>query len=195
MTALVVATGNPGKVKEMQAHLADLGWELRLKPADLEVEETGTTFAENACLKASQVALATGEWAIADDSGLEVEALGGAPGVFSARYAENEAACIERLLKELEGESNRAARFACAIAIARPDGTIALQAEGFCPGEILQAPKGMGGFGYDPVFYSPDHQLTFAEMPLEMKRSISHRGKAFQQLIPQFLTLAKENLN
>ncbi|MBM0742724.1 RdgB/HAM1 family non-canonical purine NTP pyrophosphatase [Phormidium sp. CLA17] len=189
MTILVVATGNPGKVKEMQAHLVDLDWELRLKPPELEVEETGTTFAENACLKASQVALALGEWAIADDSGLEVEALGGAPGVFSARYAESDAACIARLLKELENESNRAARFACAIAIARPDGTIALQAQGICAGEILRAPQGMGGFGYDPVFYSPEHQLTFSEMPPEIKRSISHRGKAFQQLIPQLSKL------
>ena len=191
MTILVVATGNPGKLKEMQALLADLDWELRLKPTELEVEETGTTFAENACLKASQVALATEEWAIADDSGLEVEALDGAPGVFSARYAENDAACIARLLKELEGESNRAARFACAIAIARPDGTIALQAQGVCLGEILRSPQGMGGFGYDPVFYSPDHQLSFAEMPAEIKRSISHRGKAFQQLIPRLTALSK----
>lgn len=191
MTILVVATGNPGKLKEMQALLADLDWELRLKPTELEVEETGTTFAENACLKASQVALATGEWAIADDSGLEVEALDGAPGVFSARYAENDAACIARLLKELEGESNRAARFACAIAIARPDGTIALEAQGVCLGEILRSPQGMGGFGYDPVFYSPDHQLSFAEMPAEIKRSISHRGKAFQQLIPRLTALSK----
>ena len=191
MTILVVATGNPGKLKEMQALLADLDWELRLKPTELEVEETGTTFAENACLKASQVALATGEWAIADDSGLEVEALDGAPGVFSARYAENDAACIARLLKELEGESNRAARFACAVAIARPDGTIALQAQGVCLGEILRSPQGMGGFGYDPVFYSPDHQLSFAEMPAEIKRSISHRGKAFQQLIPRLTALSK----
>jgi XTP/dITP diphosphohydrolase len=192
MTILVVATGNPGKLKEMQAHLADLGWELRLKPADLGVEETGNTFAENACLKASQVALATGEWAIADDSGLEVESLGGAPGIFSARYAENDAACIARLLKELDGEVNRAAQFVCAMAIARPDGTIALQAEGFCPGEILQVSQGVGGFGYDPVFYSPAHQLTFAEMPLEMKRSLSHRGKAFQQLIPQLPALINQ---
>ena len=191
MTTLVVATGNPGKLKEMQALLADLDWELRLKPTELEVEETGTTFAENACLKASQVALATGEWAIADDSGLEVEALDGAPGVFSARYAENDAACIARLLKELEGESNRAARFACAIAIARPDGTIALQAQGVCLGEILRSPQGVGGFGYDPVFYSPAHQFSFAEMPAEIKRSISHRGKAFQQLIPQLTALSK----
>ncbi|MEX0272348.1 RdgB/HAM1 family non-canonical purine NTP pyrophosphatase [Leptolyngbyaceae cyanobacterium UHCC 1019] len=190
MTVLVVATGNPGKLKEMQAHLADLGWELRLKPPELEVEETGATFAENACLKASQVALATGEWAIADDSGLEVEALGGAPGVFSARYAENDAACIARLLKELDGELNRAARFVCTMAIARPNGAIALQVQGFCPGEILRAPEGIGGFGYDPVFYSPDHQQTFAEMSAELKRSISHRGIAFEQLIPLLPTLA-----
>jgi XTP/dITP diphosphohydrolase len=189
MTILVVATGNPGKLKEMQAHLADLDWELRLKPTELEIEEAGNTFAENACLKASQVALATGEWAIADDSGLEVAAWGGAPGVFSARYAETAAACITRLLQELDGESNRAAQFACAIAIARPDGTIALQAQGICRGEILQAPQGSGGFGYDPVFYSPDQQRTFAEIPPEIKRSISHRGKAFQQLIPQLQSL------
>ncbi len=191
MTILVVATGNPGKLTEMQAHLIDLGWEIRLKPTELEVEETGTTFAENACLKASQVALAMGEWAIADDSGLEVEALGGAPGVFSARYSENDAACIARLLKELEGESNRAAQFTCVIAIARPDGTIALQAQGFCLGEILRSPQGIGGFGYDPVFYSPAHQLTFAEMSSEIKRSISHRGKAFEQLIPRLRGLSK----
>lgn len=190
MTVLVVATGNPGKLKEIQAYLVDLGWELRLKPPELDVEETGATFAENACLKASQVALATGEWAIADDSGLEVEALGGAPGIFSARYAENDAACIARLLNELDGESNRAAQFVCAMAIAKPDGAIALQVQGFCPGEILHAPQGIGGFGYDPVFYSPDHRQTFAEMSAELKRSISHRGKAFEQLIPQFPTLA-----
>ncbi len=194
MTILVVATGNPGKLKEIQDLLADLDWDLRLKPAELEVEETGTTFAENACLKASQVALATGEWAIADDSGLEVEALGGAPGVFSARYAENDAACIARLLKELEDESNRAARFACVIAIARPDGTIALQAQGFCTGEVLRSPQGIGGFGYDPVFYSPAHQRTFAEMPPEIKRSISHRGQAFQHLVPQLSRLSKSTL-
>jgi XTP/dITP diphosphohydrolase len=94
------------------------------------------------------------------------------------------------LLQELEGESNRAARFACVIAIARPNGTIALQAEGFCPGEILNAPQGFGGFGYDPVFYSPEIGQTFAEMSPEIKRTISHRGRAFQQLIPQLRSLS-----
>lgn len=185
MTLLVVATGNPGKLREMEASLADLGWELTLKPAELEIEETGDTFAANACLKASQVAQATGEWAIADDSGLAVDALDGTPGVFSARYGNTDTDRIERLLLELGNELNREAQFVCVIAIARPNGEIVLQAEGVCRGEILHAPRGTGGFGYDPIFYIPEKRMTFAEMTPEMKRSLSHRGKAFQVLIPQ----------
>ncbi|MBW4576639.1 MAG: RdgB/HAM1 family non-canonical purine NTP pyrophosphatase [Aphanothece sp. CMT-3BRIN-NPC111] len=185
MTLLVVATGNPGKLREMQAHLADMGWELTLKPAELEIEETGDTFLANARLKASQVAEATGEWAIADDSGLQVDALGGAPGVYSARYGKTDTERIERLLSELGDAQNRQAQFVCVVAIARPDGTIALETKGVCPGEILDAPRGAGGFGYDPVFYVPDQQLTFAEMTPQLKRSLSHRGKAFQALLPQ----------
>jgi len=189
MTLLVVATGNPGKLREMQAYLADLGWELQLKPDELEIEETGDTFEENACLKASQVAVATGDWAIADDSGLSVDALAGVPGVYSARYGKTDAERIERLLRELGEAENRKAQFVCAIAIARPDGSIALQAEGICPGEIISTPRGTQGFGYDPIFYVPEAQLTFAEMNPEMKRSLSHRGKAFQALLPQLRTL------
>jgi XTP/dITP diphosphohydrolase len=185
MTSLVVATGNPGKLREMQAYLADLGWELTLKPAELEIEETGDTFAANACLKASQVAQATGNWAIADDSGLQVDALNGAPGVYSARYGKTDTERISRLLRELGDEQNRQAQFVCAVAIARPDGAIALQSEGICRGEILHAPRGTGGFGYDPIFYVPAQKITFAEMTPEVKRSISHRGRAFQSLIPQ----------
>lgn len=189
MTRLVVATGNPGKLKEMQAYLADFGWELELKPDTLDVEETGVTFAENAYLKASQVAQATGQWAIADDSGLEVDALEGAPGVFSARYGKTDAERIERLLNELGNDLNRDARFVCVIAIARPTGEIALEAEGTCPGQILHTPRGTGGFGYDPIFYLPEQRLTFAEMPPDVKRSLSHRGKAFQALLPQLQAL------
>ena len=182
---LVVATGNPGKLKEMQAYLTDLDWELTLKPPELEVEETGDTFVANACLKAAQVAKATGKWAIADDSGLQVDALGGAPGIYSARYAKTDAERIERVLQELGDATNRQAQFVCAIAIARPDGAIVLQAEGICRGEILTAPRGIGGFGYDPIFYVPDRQMSFAEMPPQLKHEISHRGRAFQALIPQ----------
>lgn len=184
MTVLVVATGNPGKLKEMQAYLADLGYELRLKPETLDVEETGQTFLENACLKASQVALATGEWAIADDSGLQVDALSGAPGVYSARYGKTDADRIQRLLQDLGSATHRQAQFVCVVAVARPDGAIVLHAEGVCAGEILHAPRGQGGFGYDPVFYVPDYQQTYSEMPASLKHEISHRGRAFQQLIP-----------
>lgn len=189
MKRLIVATGNPGKLKEMQSYLADVPVTLELKPAELDVDETGVTFAENACLKASEIARATGEWAIADDSGLAVDALEGAPGVFSARYGKTDAERIERLLGELGNELNRAAQFVCVVAIARPDGAIALQAEGVCPGEILHAPRGAAGFGYDPVFYVPEHRLSFAEMSPDLKRSVSHRGRAFDQLLPQLRSL------
>jgi XTP/dITP diphosphohydrolase len=194
MPLLVVATGNPGKLKEMQAYLTDPTWDLQLKPTDLEIEETGETFAENARLKATQVAKAMGSWAIADDSGLAVDALGGAPGIYSARYGNchSDAERIQYLLAELAGHSNRKAQFFCVIAIARPDGTIALQAEGICPGEILDAPRGMDGFGYDPIFYVPEQQQTFAEMPTAVKHVISHRGRAFQQLMPQMVKLLAE---
>ncbi|MFK0730637.1 MAG: RdgB/HAM1 family non-canonical purine NTP pyrophosphatase [Gloeotrichia echinulata IR180] len=182
---LVVATGNPGKLREMQAYLAGSGWELTLKPEELEIEETGDTFEANACLKASEVAKATGNWAIADDSGLEVTALNNAPGVYSARYGKTDSERIARVLTELGNEVNRQAQFLCVVAIARPDGAIALQSQGVCRGEILHTPRGQSGFGYDPIFYVPDQQLTFAEMTPELKKSISHRGQAFTALLPQ----------
>lgn len=193
MTSLVVATGNPGKLKEMQAYLVDSGWELTLKPEELEIEETGDTFAANACLKASQVAQATGNWAIADDSGLQVDALGGAPGVYSARYGKTDGDRIARLLSELGDTPDRQAQFVCVVAIASPDGTIALESEGVCPGEILHAPRGSGGFGYDPIFYVPEIQLTFAQMTPELKRSVSHRGKAFAALLQKLPHLESTN--
>jgi len=188
---LVVATGNPGKLREMQSYLADLGWKLTLKPAELDIEETGNTFIANACLKASQVAQATGKWAIADDSGLQVDALDGAPGVYSARYGKTDAERIARVLRELGNQPNRQAKFVCAVAIARPDGAIALQSGGLCRGEILHAPRGTGGFGYDPIFYVSPQQLTFAEMTPELKRSISHRGRALQALLPQLKEMGR----
>ncbi len=189
MTLLVVATQNPGKLREMQTYLSNLTWELVLMPAELEIEETGETFLANACLKASHVAQATGAWAIADDSGLEVQALDGAPGIYSARYGTTDQERIGRLLDELGQELDRSAQFVCVIALARPDGSIALTAEGICSGEILRAPRGTGGFGYDPIFYVPEQGMTFAEMPPEVKRRISHRGRAFEVLLPQLVTI------
>lgn len=186
MTNLIVATGNPGKLREMQAYLGDSPWELQLKPPEIEIEETGDTFAANARLKALGVAQATGQWSIADDSGLQVDALDGAPGIYSARYGKTDAERIQRLLSELGDTSNRGAQFVCAIAIARPNGTIALEVQGVCRGEILKTPLGTGGFGYDPIFYVPEQGLTFAQMTPELKRRYSHRGKAFELLLPQF---------
>ncbi len=189
ITKLIVATSNPGKLKEMQAYLSDSDWELALKPAELDVDETGDTFAANACLKASEVAIALNSWAIADDSGLQVDSLNGAPGIYSARYGATDGDRIDRVLRELGDHPNRQAQFVCAVAIARPDGTIAAQAEGICRGEILFQPRGADGFGYDPIFYVPEQQLTFAEMSKDAKRSISHRGKAFAMISQQLSTI------
>jgi len=189
VSQLVVATSNPGKLREMQVYFTDRRWELTLKPKELEIQETGTTFLANACLKASQVAQALGKWTIADDSGLEVQALNGAPGLYSARYAKTDSDRINRLLQELGNEPHRNAQFVCAVAIARPDGSIALQTVGSCQGEILYAPRGTGGFGYDPIFYVPEQGMTFAEMPPEVKQQVSHRGQAFADLLPQLESL------
>jgi XTP/dITP diphosphohydrolase len=191
MKKLIVATSNPGKLQEMQEHLTGLALELTLKPVELEIEETGTTFIANAIIKASEVAKIMQEWAIADDSGLAVDTLNGAPGIYSARYGNTDLERINRLLNELGNNPNRKAQFVCAIAIARPDGTIALQTEGICHGEILTVTRGHNGFGYDPIFYVPSQQQTFAEMSPETKNRVSHRGLAFKQLLPQLQELEK----
>lgn len=189
MKNLVVATGNQGKLDEIREYLEGLNWNLQLKPKDLEVEETGDSFMANACLKASVVAQALGEWAIGDDSGLMVDALNGSPGIFSSRYETTDSKRIERLLRELGNSENRQGKFVCAVAVARSDGSIVLEAEGVCRGEITRSPRGKNGFGYDPIFYVPQYQQTFAEMKPDLKRKISHRGLAFTDLLDQFRNL------
>ena len=193
-TVLVIASGNAGKVREFGALLAGLGLETRPQPEGLDVEETGSTFAENARLKAEAVARTTGCWALADDSGLSVDALGGAPGVHSARYADSDAARIERLLQELaaagaRSATARSARFTAALALASPRGEIVLEVEGICPGTILEAPRGSSGFGYDPVFFVPEAGLSFAEMTHALKAQLGHRGRAFAELKPKLQAL------
>ena len=193
----VLATHNPGKLKEMAEILKKFHVEV-VMPSDLgldiDVEETGTTFAENAMLKAKAICAASGLPAIADDSGLCVDALNGAPGVYSARYGGeglDDTGRYRLLLSNLRGATTRAAHFASAIACAFPNGD-ELTAEGRCDGAIAFAPMGEGGFGYDPVFLVPEMRKTFAQMTAEEKNSISHRGRAMEKFAEKLETyLAK----
>jgi len=189
MKTLVIASGNAGKIREFQGLLQALPVSVQPQPEGLEVEETGTTFAANARLKAQAVAAATGEWALADDSGLSVDALNGAPGVHSARYAPTDPERIARLLQALNGSDQRQAYFCAALCVAAPDGTILLEVEGRCDGLITDAPRGEQGFGYDPIFEVAGTGRTFAEMPLAEKKHHGHRGKAFSLLEPELRQL------
>ena len=180
---LLIATRNTNKLREIRALFQASSLRL-LNVDDLpslpEVEEDGATFEDNAAKKARTLAIASGHWAMADDSGLEVEALDGAPGVYSARYAgepPDYAANNRHLLAELSGNPNRAARFVCVIALASPDGHVAT-VRGTCAGCITTALRGKTGFGYDPLFIPEGHTRTFAEMNAEEKNAISHRGRA-----------------
>ena len=193
----VLATHNPGKLAEMKAILSGLGVEV-VCPAEagveVDVEETGTTFAENAMLKAKAICAAAGLPAIADDSGLCVDALNGGPGVYSARYGGEELDDRKRrllLLRNLRGQTTRAAHFTCAVACAFPDGDT-LTAEGRCDGAIAFAPLGEGGFGYDPVFLIPEKGKTFGQLSPEEKSAISHRGKALAAFVEKLGTYLKK---
>lgn len=188
---VVLASNNPGKLRELDAVLRPMGWEL-VAQGDLgvpEAEETGTTFEANALLKARHAAACTGLAALADDSGIEVDALDGRPGVYSARYAGpqcDDEANNRLLLQELEGvpEEQRGARYQCVIALVRtaedPDPLIA---RGAWEGRILEAPQGHNGFGYDPLFYVPTHGCASAELDPDVKNALSHRGAALRALV------------
>ena len=184
---MVLASKNPHKLAEMTEILSRLGVEVILEKdagVDVEVEETGTTFEENSLLKARAVMEASGLPAIADDSGLCVTALGGGPGVYSARYGGDTkggfAHRYELLLQNLRGQVDRSAKFVSVITACFPNGDV-LTARGECPGIITFAPRGEGGFGYDPVFQVKGSKMTFAEMPQEEKNAVSHRGVALEK--------------
>jgi XTP/dITP diphosphohydrolase len=193
---LVLATRNKGKLVELRRLLSD--FDITIKGLDefgplSEVEEDGKTFRANAYKKAFSTAKALGIPALADDSGLVVNALNGAPGVMSARYAGEYASDEERyqkLLKEMKGKTDRSASFECAIVIALPDGK-SKSFSGQCEGQITFEPMGEAGFGYDPVFLYPPLNQTFSQIPLEEKNKISHRGKAMAQLKEKFGTVIK----
>jgi XTP/dITP diphosphohydrolase len=184
--SLLLGTRNPGKLREITSILHAVGWlfcSLEEFPDVAVAEENGDTFAENAIAKARFYATATGLWALADDSGLEVAALGGAPGVLSARYAGDNASDADRrelLLSELAktGNTNRSARFVAVVAIADPDGGVLNVSEGICEGTLTFGPRGHGGFGYDPLFVPDGYDKTFAELPDTIKNRISHRARA-----------------
>ncbi len=186
---LLVATHNEGKIRELSRMLSGLPVRLRRLaewPDIPEAEETGATFAENAVLKAVHYSSRAGLLTLSDDSGLEVAALGGAPGVRSARYAGPSATYGERmarLLAEVEAAAGteRAARFVCVIALADPSTGEIETFEGVCAGRLAHAPRGAGGFGYDPIFIPDGHQQTFGELPDDVKQELSHRARAFRQ--------------
>ena len=193
----ILATHNPGKLREMAAILSQYGVEV-VSPADVgitvDVEETGTTFAENAMLKAKAICAAADLPAIADDSGLCVDALNGGPGVYSARYGGeglDDKGRYTLLLQNMRGQTTRAAHFACAIACAFPNGDT-ITAEGRCDGAIAFAPLGEGGFGYDPVFLVPEKGKTFGQLTAEEKSAISHRGKALEAFAKKLETYLKK---
>ena len=184
---LVIASGNRGKVLEFQTLLTHLPLTVEPQPDGIDVDETGSTFAANARIKALSVARRTGHWALADDSGLSVDALQGAPGVHSARYAPSDPERIAKLLEAMRGQQDRTARFQAALCIAAPDGEVLMEVEGCCEGLITTAPRGDQGFGYDPVFEVRGTGRTFAEMGQEEKKAHGHRGRAFALLEPLLL--------
>ena len=188
MRRLLLATNNAGKAKELRILLQGIPFEI-VTPKEIgivtEVEETGTTYAENARLKACTLARESGLLTLADDSGLEVDALHGEPGVMSARYAgknASDADCVKYLLSKIKDvpKEQRTARFRCVIAIAKQDETVEF-CEGECKGLIAFEPCGKNGFGYDPIFCFPKYGRTMAELPVEIKNRISHRGRAAQK--------------
>ncbi len=200
MKKLIFATGNEGKMKEVRMILADLDVEvLSLKEAGIEAEaeENGATFEENAKIKAAEIMKRSGEIVLADDSGLEVDALNKEPGIYSARYMGYDTSYHiknQNLIRRLEGKTGkeRSARFVCAIAAAFPDGRV-LTTRGTMEGEIGYEERGENGFGYDPIFYLPEYGCYSGELPLEVKNSLSHRGKALR-LMKEELRKLKEEL-
>ncbi len=189
MKKIIFATGNEGKMKEVRMILQDLGCEIySLKDLNLKIDivEDGSTFEENASIKATTIAKLTGEIVLADDSGLEVDYLDKAPGIYSARFLGEDTSydiknqyIIDKLANAKGNE--RSARFVCAIACAYPDGSVEIT-RGTMEGVIGYEPKGENGFGYDPIFYIPEYGLSTAELPPEIKNKISHRGQALEQM-------------
>ena len=190
---LVIASGNIGKIKEFTRLFPKDIFEIISQPKALKVNEIGKTFRENARLKAIEVANFTNQWAFADDSGLSVNALNGAPGIYSARYARNDDERISRLLKELSSVQDRRAIFTSALCLAAPQGKILIEVQGQCKGLITKEKRGEMGFGYDPIFQVLGTSLTYAEMNPVQKQKLSHRGVAFSIFLTKLNELISSN--
>ncbi|MFQ5515063.1 MAG: RdgB/HAM1 family non-canonical purine NTP pyrophosphatase [Myxococcota bacterium] len=199
MIRLLIATRNPGKLRELQRLLEGTAVTLETlatHPEVPEIDETGESFEENARSKAACAARATGLFALGEDSGLEVAALGSAPGVRSARFSGvhgDDRANNERLLRELEGVCDRRARYVCCVVLADPHGRILAAEHGVCHGRIIEAPRGEGGFGYDPLFVPDGEPRTMAELSADEKSALSHRGRALRSLLPTLLAKLDPN--
>lgn len=180
---IVLGSSNPHKVKEINEITSPYNIEFILPPEGFDPEENGTSFAENAYIKAKAAWELSHNWSLADDSGLCIDALGGKPGIYSARYAETPQKRIDRVLKEMEEVKNRTAHFTCHMTLIDPDGNIALSCEGICEGSIVEKQRGTNGFGYDPIFLIKGSTNTMAELSEEGKNKISHRSKALAQVI------------
>ena len=189
---IVFATGNAHKLKEIQEIAKDTGIEFILPGDGFHPIENGETFEENSLIKAKEAARVSGKISLADDSGLCVDALKGAPGIHSARYAETPQARIDKLLNAINGKAIRSAKFVCAMTLVDKNGNILFQTRGECFGEIAEKQSGINGFGYDPIFLTidTDYKLTMAEMSEEEKNQISHRGRALRDVL-KFLETIK----
>ncbi len=198
---IVLGSSNPHKVKEINEIIKSTSLlkkegrgegfniEFILPTKGFDPDESGKSFAENALIKAQEAWKLSHDWALADDSGLCIDALDGKPGIFSARYAETAQKRIERVLRELEGIENRKAHFICHMTLINPEGEVALSCEGICEGKIISEAKGINGFGYDPIFMPDGYDKTIAELPEDEKNRISHRFKALAQVLKYITTI------
>ena len=189
MKKLYLASKNEGKIQEYKKLLSGVNCQLILQPKEIHVEEDGLTFRDNAIKKARVVSIKTKNFSIADDSGICIEALGGKPGIYSSRYAENDQKRIKRVLKELRGVTNRDAFFVANVCVCSPNGNVILESQAKCFGNIISEPRGKAGFGYDPIFEESSTKLTFAEMSNDIKDKCSHRGRALKKIIPDLLEI------
>ena len=180
---IVLASSNPHKVKEINAIISGIDIEFVLPPAGFDPIEDGETFEENSLIKARAAWELSKTWTLADDSGLCVDALGGAPGIHSARYAETPQARIDRVLNEMQGVKNRSACFKCCMTLINPQGEVAFSYTGVCEGSIVEIQRGVNGFGYDPIFLIKGSDRTMAELSEDEKNRISHRGRALNAVL------------